>query len=84
MLHRGYRKPQYSNGGVKTEFLTLQLYDLIKDPGEKTNIALRRNIILKKFQKLAMKFYEDIVPPRFSVSQSIIQVGDHFEFMNCT
>jgi len=76
MLHRGYRKPQYSNGGVKTEFLTLQLYDLIKDPGEKTNIALRRNIILKKFQKLAMKFYEDIVPPRFSVSQSIIQVLD--------
>ena len=75
MLHRGYRKPQYLNGGVKTEFQTLQLYDLIKDPGEKRNIAFRRKQILQKFQRIALKYYEDIVPPRFDVSQGTIQVN---------
>jgi len=74
MLHRGYRKPQYSNGGVKTEFQTLQLYDLKMDPGEKRNIAFRRKHILQKFQRLALEFYKDIVPPRFGISQSTIQV----------
>ena len=75
MLHRGYRTPQYSNGGVKTEFQTLQLYDLKMDPGEKRNIAFNRKHILQKFQKLALKYYGDIVPPRFDVSQSPIKVS---------
>ena len=74
MLHRGYRTPQYSQGGVNTEFQTLQLYDLKLDPGEKRNIATRRKHILQKFQRLAMEFYSDIVPPRFGISQSTIQV----------
>jgi len=76
MLHRGYRTPQYSQGGVNTEFQTLQLYDLKLDPGEKRNIATRRKHILQKFQRLAMEFYNDIVPPRFGISQSTIQVLD--------
>ena len=74
MLHRGYRTPQYSQGGVNTEFQTLQLYDLKLDPGEKRNIATRRKHILQKFQRLALEFYNDIVPPRFGISQSTIQV----------
>ena len=74
MLHRGYRKPQYSKGGVKTEFQTLQLYDLKLDPGEKRNLAFRRKQILNKFQMQALKLYKDVMPPRFEVSQSIIQV----------
>ena len=72
MLHRGYRKPQYSKAGVVTEFQvelnpsfsilldvhnhihipskrhhnrnihpqSLQLYDLVKDPGEVRNTPL--------------------------------------------
>lgn len=76
MLHRGYRPPQYSNGGVKTEFQTLQLFDLKMDPGEKRNIAFHRKHILQKFQRLALKYYGDIVPPRFDVSQSPIKVLD--------
>ena len=74
MLHRGYRKPQYSKGGVKTEFQTLKLYDLKLDPGEKRNLAFRRKQILNKFQMQALKLYKDVMPPRFEVSQSIIQV----------
>jgi len=76
MLHRGYRKPQYSKAGVVTEFQSLQLYDLVKDPGEQRNVATRRRKVTQKFQRLALQLYEGIVPPRFSVSQSTRQVVD--------
>jgi hypothetical protein len=45
------------------------------DPGEKRNIAFNRKHILQKFQRLALKYYGDIVPPRFDVSQSPIKVS---------
>merc|ERR1711928_201750 len=76
MLHRGYRKPQYSKAGVVTEFQSLQLYDLVKDPGEQRNLATQRRKIAQKFQRLALELYKDIVPPRFSVSPSTRQVVD--------
>ena len=75
MIHRGYRKPQYSGAGVKTEFQTLELYDLKMDPRETRNIATNRKVIRQKFQRIALEYYKHIIPPRFDVSQSIIEVS---------
>jgi len=76
MLHRNYRKPQYSKAGVTTEFQGLELYDLQEDPGETRNLATRRRALTQKLQRLALELYKGIVPPRFTVSQSTRQVLD--------
>ena len=79
MLYRGYRHPQYSEGGIQTQFQTLELFDLKTDPGETKNIAARRKNITNKFMEKALEFYQEIVPPRFSTSQSVISVLDKRE-----
>lgn len=79
MLYRGYRHPQYSEGGIQTQFQTLQLFDLKTDPGETRNIAARRKTITDKFIEKALEFYREVVPPRFSTSQSVISVLDRRE-----
>ena len=79
MLYRGYRHPQYSEGGIQTQFQTLELFDLKTDPGETRNIAARRKNITNKFMEKALEFYQEIVPPRFSTSQSVISVLDRRE-----
>merc|ERR1719347_1924521 len=79
MLYRGHRSPQYSQGGINTQFQSLELFDLLKDPGETKNIAGRREVITNKFIKKAKELYKDIVPPRFITSQSVIDVLDRRE-----
>ena len=79
MLYRGYRPPQYSQGGVQTDFQTIQLFDLMTDPGETRNLAARRKVITNKFLEKARELYAGLVPPRFIVSQSVINVLDRGE-----
>ena len=79
MLYRGYRPPQYSQGGVQTDFQTIQLFDLMTDPGETRNLAARRTVITNKFLEKARELYAGLVPPRFIVSQSVINVLDRGE-----
>ena len=79
MLYRGYRHPQYSEGGIMTQFQTLELFDLQTDPGETRNIAARRKAITDKFLEKALELYRELVPPRFSTSQSVISVLDRRE-----
>ena len=78
-MYRGYRHPQYSEGGIQTQFQTLELFDLQTDPGETRNIAARRKTITDKFLEKALELYRELVPPRFSTSQSVISVLDRRE-----
>jgi hypothetical protein len=53
---------------------SLELYDLLHDPGEARNLATRRRAVTQKLQRRALLLYRDIVPPHFTVSQSTRQV----------
>ena len=55
MLHRSYRKPQYSKAGVTTEFQSLQLYDLQEDPGETRNLAAENPKLIAELKQLMDK-----------------------------
>ena len=79
MLYRGYRQPQYTQGGIQTQFQTLQLFDLVADPGETRNLAAVRKTITNKLLEKARELYRDLVPPRFIRSQSVIDVLDQTE-----
>ena len=56
---------------------SLQLYDLVSDPGETRNLARQRRAVTQKLQRMAEQLYRQIVPPRLTVSQSTRQVLEY-------
>ena len=76
MLHRGNRQDKKGKKcDLDRDVQTVQLYDLVADPGETNNIAVDRQDVVDEMVEMVTELYRDVVPPRFQGLQTVHQVS---------